>query len=150
VAVKHSIKSIGLIVKRDRPQALAIARELSGLIRSRRLAALAETDLADELAATPLSREELVRRADLIVVLGGDGTLLGIARLACERETPILGINLGGLGFLTQAATDEAGTSLERVLSGRILVVLALEYGEEQDRRYYRSAGNHRSPLLQA
>ena len=118
MAVKHSIKSIGLIVKRDRPQALAIARELSGLIRSRRLAALAETDLADELAATPLSREELVRRADLIVVLGGDGTLLGIARLACERETPILGINLGGLGFLTQAATDEAGTSLERVLSG--------------------------------
>jgi NAD+ kinase len=115
---KRSIKAVGLVVKRDRPQALAIARELGAWIVSRQLVALAETDLAGELKAEPLSREELARRADLIVVLGGDGTLLRIARLIGDRETPILGINLGALGFLTEATTDEAQALLERVLAG--------------------------------
>jgi NAD+ kinase len=115
---KRAIKHVGLIVKRDRAQAIAIARELARWIVSRKLVALAEPDLADSLRATAAPREEIARRADLIVVLGGDGTLLGIARLVCERETPILGINLGGLGFLTQAATDEAQASLERVVAG--------------------------------
>jgi len=51
-------------------------------------------------------------------VLGGDGTMLGIARLVGKRETPILGINLGGLGFLTEAGSDEAEQALARVIDG--------------------------------
>ncbi len=56
------------------------------------------------------------------MVLGGDGTLLSIARFVGERETPILGVNLGALGFLTQAAMDEARSSIERVLDGDFTV----------------------------
>jgi NAD+ kinase len=119
---KRPIRNVGLIVKRDNPRALEIACELSAWLRSRRLVALAEEDLAHELNARPLSADELARRADLITVLGGDGTLLGIARLIGNRETPILGINLGGLGFLTQATIEEARGSLERVLAGECQV----------------------------
>ncbi len=107
-----------MIVRRERPRAIAIARELAGWLRGRHLATFAEPEVAAHLGAEPVEREALASRADLIVVLGGDGTLLSIARLVGERQTPILGINLGGLGFLTEITTDEAQATLSRVLSG--------------------------------
>ncbi|MFZ0889038.1 MAG: NAD(+)/NADH kinase [Candidatus Binataceae bacterium] len=115
---KRSIKSVGLVVKSDRPRAVAIARELSGWLRSRRVAVAAQSDVARELKAKALALPELARRVDLIVVLGGDGTLLRIARMVGARETPILGVNLGALGFLTEVHSDEAQAALERVLAG--------------------------------
>ena len=107
-----------MVVKRDRAEALELGTTLTGWLRDRRRKVLAEPAAAEVIGAEPVSREELVRRADLIVVLGGDGTLLGIARTVGKRETPILGINLGGLGFLTEASTGEAKQALERVLAG--------------------------------
>jgi NAD+ kinase len=107
-----------VVVKRDRAEALELGTTLTGWLRDRRRKVLAEPAAAEVIGAEPVSREELVRRADLIVVLGGDGTLLGIARTVGKRETPILGINLGGLGFLTEASTGEAKQALERVLAG--------------------------------
>src|SRR5690242_21857957 len=84
----------------------------------RKIVVIAEPLVAPIIGATPAEAVELARDADLIVVLGGDGTLLSIARLVGERETPILGINLGGLGFLTEITTEEAQTALARVLAG--------------------------------
>jgi NAD+ kinase len=116
---KRAIGSVGLVVKRDRPEALRIARSLAAWLKSRRARVYAEPPLARALGARALAPAELVARADLIVVLGGDGTLLSVARLAAPRETPILGINLGGLGFLTEVTTREAKGALARVLAGR-------------------------------
>ncbi|HVN27696.1 MAG TPA: NAD(+)/NADH kinase [Candidatus Binataceae bacterium] len=115
---KHPIRTVGIVVKRERQEALEIGATLTGWLRDRRKRVLAEPAAAEVIGAEPVSREELVRHADLVVVLGGDGTLLGIARKIGRRETPILGINLGGLGFLTEASTSEAKQALERVLSG--------------------------------
>jgi NAD+ kinase len=106
------------VVKRDRPEALELGGTLTGWLRDRRKKVFAEPAAAEVIGAEPVSRDELVRHVDLIVVLGGDGTLLGIARKVGRRETPILGINLGGLGFLTEASTSEAKQALERVLVG--------------------------------
>jgi NAD+ kinase len=125
-----------MIVRRDRPRAIAIAHELAGWLRGRHLTTLAEPEAAAHLGAEPVERETLASRADLIVVLGGDGTLLSIARLVGERETPILGINLGGLGFLTEITTEEAQATLTRVLSGdyevdrRITLEAIVEHAE--------------------
>ncbi len=120
------IKTIGLIVKRGDLRALNVASELSGFIRARGLTVLSEPDLASSLQATPLNPAEIARTAELIVVLGGDGTLLSVARLVGTRETPILGINLGGLGFLTQARIEEARESVDKVLSGHFDVDLRM------------------------
>jgi NAD+ kinase len=113
------IKLIGLVVRRDYPTAaIALATDLVDWITSRRLAAVAEPAIAHAIGARAVPSEELARIADLVIVLGGDGTLLGVARLIGDRETPILGINLGGLGFLTEITTEEARNTLARIVAG--------------------------------
>ena len=107
-----------MVLRRGRPRALAMAREIAGWLRERRVAAFAEPEFASRAGVSSLTREELACTVDLVVVLGGDGTLLGVARLIGERQTPILGINLGGLGFLTEITVDEAHNALALVLDG--------------------------------
>ena len=119
---KRSITSVGLIVKSDRPEALSLARKLARWLRARKKSVIAEPDVARRVGARAIARDEIAAHADLIVVLGGDGTLLSVARLAAARAVPILGINLGGLGFLTEVTAREATSTLARVLRGRYQV----------------------------
>ena len=64
------------------------------------------------------SREEIIRKADLLIAIGGDGTLLSSARIYGSKELPILGINLGNLGFLTDIAPENLTVSLLDILRG--------------------------------
>jgi NAD+ kinase len=116
---KRLIKVVGVVVKRDTPAAVATARPLVRLLKSEHKHVIAEAEVAASIGAEPVPRADLGARADLIVVLGGDGTLLGVARLVAPRGVPILGVNLGGLGFLTEVARDEASSALKEVIEGR-------------------------------
>ena len=71
------------------------------------------------LAGETQKREESAGRSDLLIVLGGDGTLLSAARMAAERKVPILAVNLGGLGFLTTVSQDESIPILEEIFSNK-------------------------------
>jgi len=108
-----------MVVRQDRPaKAMALAVQLCAWIRTHALTPIAPADIASAIGADPVPPEDLPRRADLIIVLGGDGTLLGVARDIGELEKPILGINLGGLGFLTEVSIDEALPMLARIVKG--------------------------------
>ncbi len=115
--------------------AITLAAELVRWAKAHDIDAIAEPSVASIIGAQPDDSADLTRRSDLIVVLGGDGTLLGVARLIGDRETPILGINLGGLGFLTEITVDEARETLARVVAGNYEVDrrIALEAVVEQD-----------------
>jgi NAD+ kinase len=76
-------------------------------------------DCIGALAGQTRKREELPEQSDLLIVLGGDGTLLSAARLAADRKVPILAVNLGGLGFLTTVSQDELYLILEEIFSGK-------------------------------
>src|SRR5260221_6998206 len=78
-----------------------------------------ETGFTMTSAGPTFSRSELPKDVDLILVLGGDGTLLAAARALQGRDIPLLAVNLGSLGFLTAVTLDELYPSLEQVLAGK-------------------------------
>ena len=105
-------------MKRHRAEASALAATLAEHLRARAVRVLVESELERLPGTEVVDKGTMVRLADLIVVLGGDGTLLGVARLAGARELHVLGVNLGGLGFLTEVSTDDAVPARERVFAG--------------------------------
>jgi len=114
------ISRVGLIVNSRRPAAVALGRRLLGVLRRRRLVVFVDEEAAARLGSIEgIPRRDVVRRSEVIVVLGGDGTLLGVAQLAGPRTAPMLGINLGTFGFLTDIAAGEALAVLNSVLRGR-------------------------------
>jgi len=113
-----SIRSVGLCVKANHPEAGGTVRGLAKWLAARGLDAVLDEDAAELAGASGRTREAVASAVDLLVVLGGDGTLLSVARAAGTRPVPILGVNLGTLGFLTEVTHDELYAALERVLAG--------------------------------
>lgn len=113
------IKTVGLTAKPNSEAAAAIVPKLVAWLEARKL-----TVRCDVYAAAygpncgGLSRGELPEGCDLIIVLGGDGTLLSAARAIGRREIPLFPVNLGGLGFLTAISIDELYPELERAFRG--------------------------------
>lgn len=117
------MRTVAVVVKRGREQAIDLARRLGSWLTARGIAVLVEPESAPAIGCgRAVTKEEMVEVADLIVVLGGDGTLLSVTRLMQQRAVPILGVNLGGLGFLTALTTDELFPTIERVLRGDFAV----------------------------
>ncbi len=114
-----AIKSIGVLVNPHKPH---IAEALAGFVDlAKRLALpiLLPEGRAPGAPFPHLAERDLVARADAVVVFGGDGTLLWAARLVAPREIPILGVDVGTLGFLTEASPDDLATVLPDLLAGR-------------------------------
>ena len=111
------IRTVGLVVKYEEPKAIEMLSWLVPWLKEKRKQVLVEPGVFRN-GARSCTKREMVKRADLIVVLGGDGTFLSVARLVERPKVPILGVNLGGLGFITEVAVDELESVLERTLAG--------------------------------
>jgi NAD+ kinase len=111
---RSPVRRVGLCVKPRSSAAAGAALELAQWLTARGVEVLADR----ALDPAGLGRDAIAEKADLLVVLGGDGTLLSVAREVGARAVPILGVNLGTLGFLAEFAPSEEREILERVLRG--------------------------------
>ncbi len=113
------MQNIGIFAKVQDPRCREVAGELLHWLQERGFTPLLEERLAHYLECDDgVEGSQIPSRADLIVVLGGDGTLISVARLVGERGVPILGINLGSLGFLTEIPVSGLYGALESCLFG--------------------------------
>jgi NAD+ kinase len=112
-----------MLLKPGKPEAVEIAAQLVPWLASNGHEAFVlagEGEPCPVRGATAVDEDELSSKVDLLLVLGGDGTLLRGASLVADRGVPILGVNLGHLGFLTSCAPADAQAALERAISGRM------------------------------
>jgi NAD+ kinase len=118
------IQRVGLVAKHHLDAAAGVLAELAGWLEARHVHAVFETETAALVGLPPgrptTNRDELPSACDLIVVLGGDGTFIGMAGRIAQSgaDIPILGVNFGSLGFLTEITLEELYDSLESVLAG--------------------------------
>ncbi len=118
------IERVGVVIKPHAPNIEKVLGELMEYLERMGIACLLEDVAARKLSLKDgVPREELPERVDLVVVLGGDGTLLSIAHLAAQKGVPVLGVNLGRLGFLTEVPTDEAFLTLDAFLGGNEQII---------------------------
>jgi NAD+ kinase len=118
------IHRIGLVLKRHDPHVRDIVTELIPWLQARGVEVFLDQETASQfpLSNSVTASEELATSVDVVAVFGGDGTFLRAARLVGGRGIPLLGINLGSLGFLTEVKLEEIHVAFERLLTGRYRV----------------------------
>ena len=114
------MKTIGFFVNTTKEKALEVVPETVAWLREKGVESLIADDEADAVGIRKVGcdRDTVVGRSDLILVLGGDGTLLNAVHTPRIENVPILAVNIGHLGFLTDVSLDELYPALERVLEG--------------------------------
>ena len=115
-------QTIGIISRPRRSNLAVVVPPLLHWFEARGITVLYDTETAGALhdASKGLAREQVAEQSQLLLVLGGDGTLLAAARVAAPLGIPILPINMGSLGFLTSFKLEEMYPALEETLAGRL------------------------------
>jgi len=117
------VKRVGIVAKPGATEARDVILTLLEWLDARGFSAVLEKEtaaLVPSVSVASVAKPELPAQVDLVVVLGGDGTLLSMARAVGELGVPLLGVNLGGLGFLTATTLDEMLPALEALVAGRM------------------------------
>lgn len=113
------MKSAGLVVALHKRKAAETARKLTAFLTKQRVAIRALPEVASKLGHTDWSADfAAIARTDLVVVLGGDGSVLSTARATAPRRTPILAVEVGGFGFLNEVKPSALHASVQRFATG--------------------------------
>jgi NAD+ kinase len=138
-----AIKRIGIVLKPHQPEALKTICELVVWLAERNIKLTGGPEIEREriehqtgCGVDELEHENIAANVDLILVLGGDGTMIATARMIGDQEVPVLGVNYGGLGYLAEFRIEELYTALESILAGnyrldrRVMLAVELRSGD--------------------
>ena len=139
-----SIKRIGLVLKPHQPEALKTICELTQWLTTRGIELVGGPEIERQriehetgCTVREVATDKLAQEVDLVLVLGGDGTMIATARMIGHSDVPVLGINFGGLGYLAEFRIEELHSALEAILAGdyrldkRVMLSVELLRGEE-------------------
>jgi len=139
-----SIKRIGVVVKPHQPDALQTLCRLTVWLSQRDIKLVGGPEIEREriehetgCVVESIKEEALAKAVDLMLVLGGDGTMIATARMLGDIELPVMGVNYGGLGYLAEFPIEELFSALEAILAGdykvqeRLMLTIELRRGEE-------------------
>lgn len=139
-----SIKRVGIVVKPHQPEALVTVCGIVEWLHQRGIELVGGPEIEREriehatgCAVDVVEPEKLSASVDLLLVLGGDGTMIATARMLGDREVPVLGVNYGGLGYLAEFRIEELYTAFESILEGkyavqkRVMLSVELMRGDE-------------------
>lgn len=138
VGKPERIESIGLLVSLHKHPALPCARAVVDCLRRRGVQVRGNEELATHVQGIEVGDDAFVHSADVLLVVGGDGTILRAARTAAPLGTPILGVYVSGFGFLTEATSDGIDRTLEDVLAGSYTIderIMLTAHGERDPGR---------------
>jgi NAD+ kinase len=138
-----SIKRIGIVLKPHQPEALKTICELVVWLAERGIKLVGGPELEREqiehqtgCPVDEIHEEKLAGAVDLMLVLGGDGTMIATSRMIGDQEVPVLGVNYGGLGYLAEFRIQELYSALESILDGnyrldkRVMLAVELRRGD--------------------
>lgn len=120
---KLKLRKVAIVAKLHAKETSSLVRDLSAWLDEHSIQTYLESALAAKVGmGASFSIDKLPRDIDMVIVLGGDGTLLGVARAMGKRQIPILGVNLGSLGFLTDIAVKDVYHVLQEILGGEVTI----------------------------
>jgi NAD+ kinase len=137
------MKKVGIIARKNKPEAAEIVNELRDWLIRRGFEPYFDEDTADLIHEKTYRypKDRIPFLVDMMIVLGGDGTLLSVARLMEERQVPILGVNLGGLGFLTATTLEKLYPTLQSIQKNEYILDNRMMLAAEVYRQGERIAG---------
>ncbi len=120
-----AIYKIAVMYNPDKPEALQASERVAEIVRraNREVQVVADVRKSPSGESRDADRAKKIGDVDAVIVLGGDGTFLGVARSVALNPRPVLGINLGSFGFLTDYAYEDIDTEMQAFLSGKFRIV---------------------------
>lgn len=117
------IKRVGIITKRNNDSFVPVINKLSKYLKGKKVEILLDNNSAEYFKNEKgHKKEEILKKADLVLTLGGDGTLLKTARRISLKKVMVLGVNLGNLGFLTETTPDKLIETLDKIFEGKYAI----------------------------
>lgn len=119
INIVRIMRKIGIIAKTHRTYPTDKVVDLIRWLEEKKIEVIFDKDTAAAVGLeSKQSKLDVISKVDLLIVLGGDGTLLSVARLVAGKSVPVMGVNMGNLGFLTEITSEEMYPVLEKILKG--------------------------------
>ena len=120
--VKQVFESVGLVARYDKKQAVELAKELADYLRKKGLEVCIEDSIAKKVDTAAKKVPLKNMKTDFIITIGGDGTILRTCLAVPDPEPPILAVNMGVRGFLTEVEPKDAYNAVDRTLKGEFKI----------------------------